>query len=142
MSQGIKSKFRLNDTLNRLKRPPDLEYPQPNTLNQLPPLNLRPLLSTQACHHGNIRRRHTRKGLDAADEALVDQELRIARLHCFGEVLENLARLLVFPVVEHVVHEVGSGAFDGLRGEEVVRVDGDGLRDGEFFENVGEILQN
>lgn len=103
ISSHLSSQLRLNNTFNRWHRPPDLHDPQPCCRNQLPPLLLRPLRRRQPRHHNHIRRRHLGKRRPLADQALVDQQPRIPPLHGAGNILQNVHRSSVGPVVQHVM---------------------------------------
>ena len=72
----------------------------------------------------------------------MDEELRVTLCDRGHNLLQDLARCLVIPIVEHGVEVVGFCAFDRLRSEEIMRTQFDALLGmSDLCDDFGSILQ-
>lgn len=106
----VSRQFCLYDTLATVLWDPELEHFQSRSVEQRPPLALRPLLPGVHGHHLDVEAgREQRTALVGQDE-LVEQELGVALLHGGHRLREDLEAHVVGPVVHDEVEEVYSGA--------------------------------
>lgn len=113
--------FRLDDALRRVARPPNVPDAEAGRQQQLAEIALGALLRAQQAHHDDVHGAGDGRDGLVGDDVVADEERAVAVPHGRLEVEEDLAGLLVGPVVQDGLQEVGAGAVHGLRGEEVVR---------------------
>lgn len=96
----------LNNTLPTTRRLMENNLLQTNRVKQLTPLLLRPLERANLDHHHDTHARSGKITVSIRDDILINNEAGIPRFHSFDNIGEDLAGLLIGPIMKDPVQKI------------------------------------
>lgn len=103
--------FTLDKTLDSFLGTPNLRDLQPSRSHQLVPVSFGSLSRSEIGHHDNIQTGCLPVCVGIRDDILVNQDLAVSWLHDIHKTLQDLAAVIVCPVMEDRVHIVSARTY-------------------------------